>query len=85
MRGAPDAGYSCGLGLAIVDEIARSSGAVFELANGAGGVGLRASLRFAATKAPDHSVQREASGATAPHRDSDRRPEDQEAPLASRS
>ena len=83
MPGTP--GNGCGLGLAIVDEIARSSGATFELANGAGGVGLRASLRFAATKAPGHAVQRKEPSVTAPRVDPDRRPEDHDTPLASRS
>jgi two-component system sensor histidine kinase TctE len=41
-------GNGCGLGLAIVDEIARSSGATLELASGADGAGLRAILRFSA-------------------------------------
>jgi two-component system sensor histidine kinase TctE len=36
----------CGLGLSIVDEIARRHGAVFTLAEGGGGLGLRAAIEF---------------------------------------
>ncbi|MDB5818390.1 MAG: histidine kinase [Rhizobacter sp.] len=36
----------CGLGLSIVDEIARRHGAVFTLGSGGGGVGLRAAIEF---------------------------------------
>jgi len=48
MPGTP--GEGCGLGLSIVAEIARSSGAAFELEAGNAGMGLRASLRFAALR-----------------------------------
>jgi len=41
-------GEGCGLGLSIVDEIARLSGATLELAPGSLGLGLRATIRFAA-------------------------------------
>jgi two-component system sensor histidine kinase TctE len=41
-------GDGCGLGLAIVDEIARISGASLRLETGSSGTGLRASLRFGA-------------------------------------
>ena len=56
MPGTP--GNGCGLGLAIVEEIARSSGASLELATGAGGVGLRASLRFARMRSGDVGPER---------------------------
>jgi two-component system sensor histidine kinase TctE len=36
----------CGLGLSIVDEIARRHGAVFTLGSGGGGSGLRAAIEF---------------------------------------
>jgi len=65
MPGTP--GNGCGLGLAIVEEIARSSGATFELANGAGGAGLRASLRFAAPL-PDDGVARRTGAEAASER-----------------
>lgn len=42
------AGIGCGLGLAIVDEIARVHRAVFSIGSGAGGRGARMRVRFAA-------------------------------------
>lgn len=44
LPGTPGGG--CGLGLAIVEEIARLSGATLRLDDGVGGAGLRATLRF---------------------------------------
>ncbi len=42
------AGIGCGLGLAIVDEIARVHGAAFSIGNGAEGRGARMRVRFVA-------------------------------------
>jgi two-component system sensor histidine kinase TctE len=42
------AGIGCGLGLAIVDEIARVHGAAFSIGSGAGGRGARMRVRFSA-------------------------------------
>lgn len=84
MPGTP--GNGCGLGLAIVEEIARSSGASLELATGADDVGLRASLRF--TPTPSGAAKKERAPPAPqwePRIDASPANEERESPIPSRS
>ena len=65
LPGTPGGG--CGLGLAIVQEIARLSDATLLLEDGSGGIGLRATLRFAhASTTPAHAIGRMPAGEMQP-------------------